>query len=56
VAKKLDGLMGLGSERTLEEYASFSGIDFPNKQVLDIQKATEPRFLESLDWEKNPIA
>jgi len=56
VAKKLDGLMGLGSERTLEEYASFSGIDFPNKQVLDLQKATEPRFLESLDWEKNPIA
>ena len=55
-ARLLTAALGLGSERTLDEYASFSGIDLPNKQVLDLQKATEPRFLESLDWTKNPIA
>ena len=55
VAGKLDGLMGLGSSRTLDEYALFSGMDIQNKKVLDLTKATEPRFLESLDWTKNPI-
>jgi len=55
VAGKLEGLMGLGSSRTLAEYALFSGMDIQNKQILDLTKATEPAFLESLDWTKNPI-
>jgi len=47
--------MNLGKERSLEDYASISGIDLKNKIIADIKKATEPDFLESLDWKINPL-
>ena len=54
-AGNIDDSMGLGSERSLEEYALLSGIDLKNKRVLDLNKATTSTFLESTDWRKNPI-
>ncbi|MDB9813101.1 UDP-N-acetylglucosamine-transferase [Gammaproteobacteria bacterium] len=54
-ANKIGGSMGLGSERSLEDYAIISGMDLKNKKVLDLSKATESTFLESTDWRINPI-
>jgi hypothetical protein len=39
----------------LDDYASISGIDLKNNVVLDLKKATESNFLESLDWKISPI-
>ena len=47
--------MDLGSQRSLDDYASISGIDLKNNVVLDLKKATESNFLESLDWKISPI-
>ena len=47
--------MNLGNERSLKDYALISGIDLKNKVVLDIEKATESSFLESLDWKISPL-
>ena len=54
-ADKVEEPMHLGEQRSLEEYASISGIDLKNKVVLDIKKATESDFLESLDWKISPL-
>ena len=54
-ANKIGGSMGLGSERSLEDYAIISGMDLKNRKVLDLSKATESTFLESTDWRINPI-
>jgi hypothetical protein len=32
-----------------------SGIDLKNKIILDLEKATESNFLESLDWKISPL-
>ena len=47
--------MHLGSQRSLDEYASISGMDLKNNVVLNLEKATESDFLESLDWKISPI-
>lgn len=47
--------MNLGKERSLEDYASISGIDLKNNVVLDLNKATESNFLESLNWKISPL-
>ena len=47
--------MNLGSQRSLEDYALISGMDLKNREVLDVKKATESDFLESLDWKVSPI-
>ena len=47
--------MGLGSERSLADYALISGIDLKNQKVIDIEQATKSHFLTSMDWKKNPI-
>jgi hypothetical protein len=54
-AGKVEEPLSLGNERSLEEYALISGIDLKNKIVLDLEKATESNFLESLDWKINPL-
>ena len=54
-AGNIEDSMGLGPERSLEDYALLSGIDLKNKKVLDLSKATTSTFLESTDWKKNPI-
>ena len=54
-AEKLDSEFGLGDERTMSDYASLSGIDLKNKRVLDIKKATESEYIESIDWKNNPL-
>ena len=54
-AGKIEDSMGLGTKRTLADYASLSGIDLEQKKVLDMEKATESGFLESLDWKINPL-
>jgi len=54
-AGNIEDLMGLGLERSLEDYALLSGIDLKNKIILDLSKATTSTFLESTDWKKNPI-
>jgi glycosyltransferase involved in cell wall biosynthesis len=54
-AGKIEDSMGLGTKRTLADYASLSGIDLEQKKVLDIEKATESGFLDSLDWKINPL-
>ena len=54
-ADKVEKPLCLGKERSLEDYAFISGIDLKNNLVLDIEKATESRFLESLDWKINPL-
>ena len=54
-AGKVERPMNLGDERSLEDYALISGIDLKNKIVLDLKKATESNFLESLDWKINPL-
>jgi len=53
-AGKVEEPMNLGSERSLDDYALISGIDLKNK-VLDLEKATESNFLESLNWKISPI-
>lgn len=53
--ENLEGKFGLGDERTLSEYAKISGIDLKNKKILDLNKATESDFLESLHWKINPL-
>ena len=47
--------MNLGSERYLYDYALIRGIDLKNNVVLDLEKATESSFLESLDWKISPL-
>ena len=47
--------LNLGNERSLEDYALISGIDLKNNVVLDLEKATESNFLESLDWKISPL-
>ena len=54
-ADKVEEPLCLGEERSLEDYALISGIDLKNNLVLDIEKATESSFLESLDWKINPL-
>jgi len=54
-AGNIEGSMGLGAERSLEDYAVISGVDLKNKKVLDIEQATKSHFLTSMDWKKNPI-
>ena len=54
-AGKVEEPLCLGKERSLEDYALISGIDLKNNLVLDIEKATESSFLESLDWKINPL-
>ena len=54
-AGNIEDSMGLGLERSLEDYALLSGIDLKNKIILDLSKATTSTFLESTDWKKNPI-
>ena len=54
-ADKVEEPLCLGKERSLEDYALISGIDLKNNLVLDIEKATESSFLESLDWKINPL-
>ena len=54
-AGKVEEPMNLGDKRSLEDYALISGIDLKNNVVLDIEKATESNFLESLDWKISPL-
>ena len=54
-AGKVEEPMNLGTERSLENYALISGIDLKNNVVLDLKKATESNFLESLDWRISPL-
>ena len=54
-AGKIEDSMGLGEKRSLNDYANLSGIDLEQKKVLDMEKATESGFLESLDWKINPL-
>jgi glycosyltransferase involved in cell wall biosynthesis len=54
-AGKIEDSMGLGKKRSLNDYANLSGIDLEQKKVLDMEKATESAFLESLDWKINPL-
>jgi len=54
-ADKVEGPMNLGKQRSLEDYALISGIDLKNNAVLDIDKATKPNFLASLDWKVSPF-
>jgi|TARA_E500000331_G_C17176850_1_gene678722 hypothetical protein len=54
-ADKVEEPLSLGKERSLEDYALISGMDLKNNLVLDIEKATESSFLESLDWKINPL-
>ncbi len=53
--KNLQGDFGLGNQRTLSDYSKISGIDLKNKKILDLSKATESGFLESIDWKMNPL-
>ena len=54
-ADKIEEPMNLGKQRSLEDYALISGIDLKNNAVLDIDKATKPNFLASLDWKVSPF-
>ena len=54
-AGKVEEPMNLGDKRSLKDYALISGIDLENNVVLDIEKATESNFLESLDWKISPL-
>ena len=54
-AGKVEEPMNLGKKRSIEDYTLISGIDLKNKVVLDIKKATESSFLESLDWKISPL-
>ena len=54
-ADKVEEPLNLGEERSLEDYALISGIDLKNRVVLDLEKATESNFLESLDWKISPF-
>ena len=54
-AGKVEEPMNLGKKRSIEDYALISGIDLKNKIILDLEKATESNFLESLDWKISPL-
>ena len=54
-AMNVESPLNLGLVRSLDEYIIISGVDLKNKKVLDLEKATKPHFLESLDWKMNPL-
>tara|TARA_B100000700_G_scaffold331015_1_gene460786 strand:- start:7602 stop:8603 length:1002 start_codon:yes stop_codon:yes gene_type:complete len=54
-ADRVEEPLNLGNERSLEDYALISGVDLKNNVVLDLEKATESNFLESLDWKISPL-
>jgi hypothetical protein len=54
-AHKLEGVFGLGDQRTLIDYAGISGIDLQNREILDLEKATQSSYIESLDWKISPL-
>ena len=54
-AGNIQGSMGLGTKRSLEDYAKLSGIDLKQKEVLDMDQATRSDFLVSQDWKINPL-
>jgi hypothetical protein len=53
-AGNIVGSMGLGSKRSLKDYAVIS-IDLRNKEVLNLDQATKSDFLTSVSWKENPI-
>jgi hypothetical protein len=54
-AGNIEGFMGLGTKRNLDDYAKLSGIDLRKKEVLDMDQATRSDFLVSQDWKINPL-
>ena len=54
-AYKLEGIFGLGNQRSLMDYAEISGMDLQNKKILDLEKATQSSYIESLDWKRSPL-
>jgi len=54
-AGELDQEWGLGSDRSLDDYAKISGMDLKNKCILDMDQATTPKFFQSTDWKVNPL-
>ena len=54
-AYKLEGIFGLGNQRSLMDYAEISGMDLQNRKILDLEKATKSSYIESLDWKRSPL-
>ena len=47
---KLKGPYGLGSERSLNDYKEFSGIDLKNKKIVNPNNAYQFKGLLEKDW------
>ncbi len=47
---RLKGVYGLGSERDLDDYKEFSGVDIKNKKIIDSDKSYKFKKLIDHDW------
>ena len=52
---KLKDSFGLGSERNLNDYKDFSGIDIKNKKIVDPDNAFRFKTLLQKDWTEKLI-
>lgn len=50
---KLKGTFGLGSERSLDDYKSFCGVDIMQKKIINPDNAFQFKSLLSQDWAEN---
>jgi len=50
----IKGSFGLGTNRTLDEYKDFCGIDIKNRKIIDNDKAFNFKKLFELDWKNTP--
>ena len=44
---------GIGKTKSFDDYANFSGLDIPNKQVLDPENVFSFNKLNSIKWSSN---
>ena len=52
INNKIEGIFGLGNEKTIQDYEKLSGIDLLNKTIKDEEKAFTAKYISSMPWDK----
>ena len=52
---ELEGIFGLGSKRSLEDYELLSGINLKTRRVSNKNKAITAEFVSTLSWKDSPF-
>ena len=55
INSKVEGVYGLGKERTIKDYEYLSGVDLIGKVVVNEEKAFTAKFLSNIPWDKSPF-